>query len=398
MIKLVYLIFTILLSFSKSFGYNYLTPTNLERLSFIPDILETIEDDENSNNLTTKQRFIIRNVPGDGSCLFHAITACITHERCKFHIDSNSPLMKAYSECLRYKAVQVLSGQTDIKTLYIDNTNEEPITPYDLLQTFANNEGLSIDMYCYNMYKNSTWGSGAEIVALSNYFQRPICIYQLCSTENNNKPTNMLQSLLLSLLKLFSLSLSPSQWPSQSEHSQSQSFKLTCWWRCGSPTMYDQKEPLHILHADGRFPNILPGQQKESGDHFFALFPLSDTLYTQYKKQIEGHNSDLYPSLYKKGRKAVGLLQRIYNTIFPLSTITEQGTYTYTTEINEHIVNYYLSTCQLYEYMLLCSNTINIVNTVDTADVTGVMAKTDNSYLSLKGQNYEDFVNKVFDL
>ena len=377
-----------MLSFSKSFGYNYLTPAN-ERLSFLPDILETIEDDENSNNLTTKQRFIIRNVPGDGSCLFHAIAACITHERCKFHIDSNSPLMKAYSECLRYKAVQVLSGQTDIKQLYIDNINEEPITPYDLLQTFANNEGLSIDMYCYNMYKNSTWGSGAEIVALSNYFQRPIYIYQLCTTEHdNNNPTNRLQSLLLSLLNPFSLL----ELPSQSQ------FKLTCWWRCGSPTMYDQKKPLHILHADGRFPNILPGQQKEIGDHFFALFPLSDTLYTQYKKQVEGHNSDLSPSLYKKQRRdTVGLLQRIHNTIFPLSTITEQDThtYTYTTEINEHIVNYYLSTCQLYEYMLLCNN---IVNTIDTAAVTGVMAKTENSYFSLKGQNYEDFVNKDFDL
>ena len=383
------MIFALFLSFSKSFGYNNLTPTNLERLSFLPDILETIEDEENSNNLTSKQRFITRNVPGDGSCLFHAITACITHERCKFHIDSDSPLMKAYSECLRYKAVQVLSGQTDIKTLYIDNTNEEPITPYDLLQTFANNEGLSIDMYCYNMYKNSTWGSGAEIVALSNYFQRPIYIYQLCTTDNDNKPNNMLQTLLLSLLNHLSLSHSPSQ----SQHSQSQSFKLTCWWRCGSPVMYDQKEPLHILHADGRYPNILPGQQKESGDHFFALFPLTDTLYTQYKKQIEGHNSDLSPSLYKKQGK-VGLLQHIYYTIFPLSSTTiEQDTYTYTTEIHEHIINYYLSTCQLYEYMLLCNN---IVHTVDTADV---MAKTEqNSYLSLKGQNYEDFVNKVFDL
>ena len=88
------------------------------------------------------------------------------------------------------------------------------------------------------------------------------------------------------------------------------------------------------------------------------------------------------------------MLQHIYNTLFPLSTSTitsEQDTYT--TEINEHIVSYYLSTCQLYEHMLLSNNMVNIVDTAD------VMAKTEqNSYLSSKNQNYEDFVNRVFDL
>lgn len=47
--------------------------------------------------------------------------------------------------------------------------------------------------------------------------------------------------------------------------------RMACF---GSPK-YDRKEPLHILSADSRFPDVAPGRQVASGNHFLALFPYS---------------------------------------------------------------------------------------------------------------------------
>ena len=40
----------------------------------------------------------------------------------------------------------------------------------------------------------------------------------------------------------------------------------------GSPR-YDRREPLHILSADSRFPDIQPGKHQSTGNHFLAMFP-----------------------------------------------------------------------------------------------------------------------------
>ena len=41
----------------------------------------------------------------------------------------------------------------------------------------------------------------------------------------------------------------------------------------GSPK-FDRKEPLHILSADSRFPDIEPKRIRRVGNHFLALFPV----------------------------------------------------------------------------------------------------------------------------
>ena len=45
----------------------------------------------------------------------------------------------------------------------------------------------------------------------------------------------------------------------------------------GSPK-FDQKEPLHILSADCRFPDLIPGTQADAGNHFMAVFPERDMM------------------------------------------------------------------------------------------------------------------------
>ena len=83
------------------------------------------------------------------------------------------------------------------------------------------------------MLKKSTWGGGPEIVALCNYMKRPIHVYELCLGSNKTE----------------------------------KSFKLKVCARFGSPA-YKKCSPLYILCADGRFPDIKPGQQKPLGISF----------------------------------------------------------------------------------------------------------------------------------
>ena len=44
----------------------------------------------------------------------------------------------------------------------------------------------------------------------------------------------------------------------------------------GSPR-YDRREPLHILSADSRFPDVEPKRIRRVGNHFLALFPVTST-------------------------------------------------------------------------------------------------------------------------
>mmetsp|Transcript_25628 Transcript_25628/g.33454 ORF Transcript_25628/g.33454 Transcript_25628/m.33454 type:complete len:161 (+) Transcript_25628:334-816(+) len=57
----------------------------------------------------------------------------------------------------------------------------------------------------------------------------------------------------------------------------------------GSPK-FDRREPLHILSADSRFPDISPGKQLSSGNHFLAMFPSQDTFppKTRSKRVMRG--------------------------------------------------------------------------------------------------------------
>ena len=47
--------------------------------------------------------------------------------------------------------------------------------------------------------------------------------------------------------------------------------RMACF---GSPR-YDRREPLHILSADSRFPDVEPKRIRTVGNHFLALFPVT---------------------------------------------------------------------------------------------------------------------------
>jgi hypothetical protein len=132
-------------------------------------------------------------------------------------------------------AVEILRGN---HTLHLEN--QEKMSSKELLELVGDFYQISPQEYCSQMLDPKTWGGGPEIVALCNHFQCPIHVYQLRS-----------QGCFFPLRKTFSLELCA---------------------KFGAPS-FSSKNPLHILSVDGRFPNIKPGQQKQPGDHFMALFP-----------------------------------------------------------------------------------------------------------------------------
>jgi hypothetical protein len=164
-----------------------------------------------------KTVFSVRQVPGDGGCLFHAITAWITYLQTGNHMDFDWR-MRNLSQKLRHLAVRSLQKQNITYVL----EHGEVIEPTALLEMISEVYGLQPAEYCSQLLDPRTWGGGPEIVALSNHFKCPIHVYQLSSDRKYYNPF------------------------------AKPAFKLEVCAKFGSPN-FDDKEPITLLCADGRF-------------------------------------------------------------------------------------------------------------------------------------------------
>lgn len=182
----------------------------------------------------------IRQVPGDGSCLFHSLSLCLRHAKNGTHWDLKNDIedLFTYSQSLRQSAVDCLAD--DSRKLFVQG--REWLTAKELVDIAAAQYEMTGDEYCQAMRDDTVWGGGPEIVALSNVLRRPIHVYELCVMNK--------QSFVLR--------------------------RMACF---GSPK-YDGACALHVLSADSRFPDLTPGKQNPVGNHFLAVFPL--------KKRIRG--------------------------------------------------------------------------------------------------------------
>mmetsp|Transcript_10971 Transcript_10971/g.15809 ORF Transcript_10971/g.15809 Transcript_10971/m.15809 type:complete len:354 (-) Transcript_10971:482-1543(-) len=188
----------------------------------------------------------VRQVPGDGNCLFHSVSACLSMAENKTHIDMrNTTHLRRTSAFLREQAVDFLQKHPR-RLLFLQGKECWPAR--ELLEAAAAQFNISGEEYCHLMKQDAYWGGGPEIVALSNFLCRPIHVYKLASEE-------------------------------QVDDEGGGKFVLRRMACFGSPK-FDRKEPLHILSADSRFPDISPGRQLAIGNHFLALFPYSSTRST----------------------------------------------------------------------------------------------------------------------
>jgi hypothetical protein len=297
----------------------------------------------------------IRQVPGDGACLFHSCTVALALVVNQTHIDMSTirnmddtqknkkkhpeeiyDLTHLYhhSRYLRNMAVDVLS-RNPRRLLFLQGN--EYLRARDLVSAAASQYDLSPEEYCEQMRQDSYWGGGPEIVALCNFLKRPIHVYELHSTFHEEKHENKREGDDIipnggdgggrkghSHLHRRKITV-PKYKENSNERSQFQLRRMACF---GSPK-FDRREPLNILSADCRFPDIDPGQQIPSGNHFLALFPESlirkideldqkRTKYVSHKKRnkraglrggsnssTDGEMEESYPSKSSKKRDRV---------------------------------------------------------------------------------------------
>jgi len=188
----------------------------------------------------------IRQVPGDGSCLFHSISLCQRYAENRTHWDLSDCLEELYEHSRHLRAKAVACLRQSQRRLFLQG--RESLKAHELVQAAAQQYGLTSEQYCEAMQQDSVWGGGPEIVALTSILKRPIHVYEL-AVDDIEKP------------KRFVLR------------------RMACF---GSPR-FDRKEPLHILSADSRFPDLQPGQQLAAGNHFLAVFP-----YQRRKRRLRG--------------------------------------------------------------------------------------------------------------
>ena len=205
-----------------------------------------------------------RQVPGDGACLFHALTAGLWRAVNGSHHPMERKALRAQSLRLRTLAIDVLEDSRDPR-LYMGDT--EKLRASKLLRLAAEQSELSPAAYCAKLREPHAWGGGPEIVALSNALRRPIHVYELlwaradppCVSPPKRPPPP---------------SRDDGDAPESGDDDDGPAPKwcLQCIAEFGSPRFDRRSPPLHILSCDSRFPNLSPEQQLDQGNHFLLLF------------------------------------------------------------------------------------------------------------------------------
>eukprot|EP00984_Skeletonema_dohrnii_P034565 scaffold33593_cov109-Skeletonema_dohrnii-CCMP3373.AAC.1 len=184
----------------------------------------------------------IRQVPSDGSCLFHAIGARLLHDKwlhqsteCNQHPSMTSII--EYSSKLRQQAVNALQDNPQRQfTMIQGKEEEESITASSLIQLAAEEYGLSSDEYLTSIRDESVWGGGPEIMALASELQRQVVVLE--------PDENMDGVCFLKVRARFGESIFDN----------------------GSNTVY-------ILCANQQFPEICGRGTDDDCNHFLAVFP-----------------------------------------------------------------------------------------------------------------------------
>lgn len=235
---------------------------------------------------------MIRQVPGDGNCLFHSVSLCLHHAVNGTHwnltansdndSDNNSKdssstsstsMEQLYqqSQILRAQAVDCLRQSK--RRLFLQG--KESLRANELVSAAAQQYGLTAEEYCEAMQQDCVWGGGPEIVALSNLLERPIHVYELAVLQQQQGQSS---------------SRSQSSSSLSSSYNPKSTFCLRRMACFGSPK-FDRRPALHILSADSRFPDLQPGQQLAAGNHFLAVFPRKQKIK---RRRLRGGGDDYY--------------------------------------------------------------------------------------------------------
>ncbi|KAL3809705.1 hypothetical protein ACHAXA_009399 [Cyclostephanos tholiformis] len=139
------------------------------------------DDDVDDNGGT--QYFVVRNVPGNGDCLFHAVLGSVFVSMGMINPDS------AYSDAVHSMVLEMRQVVANFLsspegTLYVNNRPRKRIVRCrDLLSSAAMAEGMSSEEYLARLRlpgrDGGLYGGGPELTVLSNILRRPISIFHL---------------------------------------------------------------------------------------------------------------------------------------------------------------------------------------------------------------------------
>ena len=102
-----------------------------------------------------KKEFYVKQVPGDGSCLFHALAVCLHHKTTARHCKSFDQRLKHLSRWLRKVAVDYLS-RNNLELFVEEDVGN--ITSNDLLSMVAEKYNVTTKEYCDKMRNSTEWG------------------------------------------------------------------------------------------------------------------------------------------------------------------------------------------------------------------------------------------------
>lgn len=130
----------------------------------------------------TKQ-FTLRNVPGQGDCMFQAVALA---SFASVGLGANDALLRAITKELRALTASVLEQREG--NLIIEG--KRLAAAAGLLQSAAREEGLSTAAYLQSLRTEGVhgglYGGGPELTVLSNLLRRPISIYELAATDDDD--------------------------------------------------------------------------------------------------------------------------------------------------------------------------------------------------------------------
>jgi hypothetical protein len=127
------------------------------------------------------QRFTMRNVPGEGDCMFLAVALAVATS---MGLGGNDALLRAISLETRAVVAQIMNSSGN---LHIEGNRTVPAK--DLLLSASRKEGLTPQDYLESLQKEGMegglYGGGPELAVLSNILRRPISIYELDDKLSN---------------------------------------------------------------------------------------------------------------------------------------------------------------------------------------------------------------------
>ncbi|CEM10744.1 unnamed protein product [Vitrella brassicaformis CCMP3155] len=182
---------------------------------FLPEIYRVVTGRVHSLHprRRTCQWARLRQMAGDGGCLFYSLASALWYEEEGQHPDVNSEDFRSLAAALRQAAVDVLlfdgnasraafgspslshplllrhihhtghlrrhhKSAANELLLCVDASRDLWVTNSELLAAAASYHNTTCDVYCDDMRRHFTWGGGPEIVAIANLLGRPILVYE----------------------------------------------------------------------------------------------------------------------------------------------------------------------------------------------------------------------------